>query len=260
MNNRKIGVFDSGVGGLTVLQHLTEKLPKETFIYIGDNLHSPYGEKSVEELKQYTSAIISYFISQDVKMVILACNTTSSTVLGYLRKRFSDLPIIGVVDATAAMVRDGGCHRLAIMATPATIASRAYQTRLGEDKSIGISCPKLVPYIENGVEKKLIIDELKQLLDPWMAQCDGIVLGCTHYPILTPEIEMLYPDKVLYSSSIAVADEVVNYLQMHHMLASQEPGVQQVYTTGDLQSFIKSSHTFFNDPRFEFLYLDLKVA
>ena len=146
------------------------------------------------------------------------------------------------------------------MATPATIASGAYQQKIGKDKAIGIPCPKLVPYIENGVDKAVIIDELKYLLDPWMNQCDGIVLGCTHYPILSKDIQALYPQATIYSSSVAVADEVACYLEMHHLQAQDLSGVHKVYTTGDLESFKKSSRSFFNPEGFEIAFLNLKVA
>lgn len=260
MNNRKIGVFDSGVGGLTVLQQLKDRLPNETFIYIGDNLHSPYGEKTIEQLRTYTANIIEYFVKQDVKMVILACNTTSCTVLSYLREKFPQLPMIGVIDATVSMVKQGHCQKIAIMATQATIHSQAYQKQIGFDKTIGIACPKLVPYIENGASRETIREELHSLLDVVMQSCDGVVLGCTHYPIIASDIHDLYPQVTLYSSSDAVVDEVCQYLKANRMEANHPIDEQMIYTTGDLEAFKKSSNTFFKNHDFKLSVLNLKVA
>lgn len=260
MDNRQIGVFDSGVGGLTVLQHLHQALPEESFIYVGDNAHSPYGEKSVKQLLTYTTDIVRFFAKQDVKLIVLACNTTSCTVLEQLRIAFPDIPMIGVIDATCNLVLESESQRPIIMATQATIQSNAYQSRLSDKNAIGLACPPLVPMIENGYQKEVMKATLHQLLDEPIKKADSIVLGCTHYPIIADEIKELYPQVTLFSSSLAVVKEVKTYLFENNLNASSQTKPSLVYTTGDLTAFKKSSQRFFDDRDFHILSLNLKVV
>lgn len=261
MNNQSIGVFDSGVGGLTVLEELHRALPNEHLIFVGDNAHSPYGDKSVAQLKQYSSEIVEYFLQQQVKMIVLACNTTSCTVLDYLKERYPQVPIIGVIDTTVSMVNAKTMDKVAIMATQATIESQAYQKGIGMDRSIGIACPKLVPLIENGTTQQILHQELHTLLDEVTKECHSIVLGCTHYPIIASDIKALYPHIRLFSSSVAVVGEVermLEKLKLRHSDAS--PKKNLVYTTGNLELFKQASRIFFNSSDFIFKKLTLKVA
>lgn len=258
MNSKKIGVFDSGVGGLTVLKGLQEALPEETFIYIGDNLHSPYGEKTHEQLLKYTADIVTFFIKQDVKMIVLACNTTSCVVLEDLRRLFPQVPLLGVTEATCEMVKQNDLKKVLIMATKATITSQAYQKRIGESRTIGLACPSLVPLIENGAPTSEIEDALHELLDEPLKECDSIVLGCTHYPIVAPQIHKLFPQHQLYSSSDAIVDEVKMYLE-NHDAKSLHKGKSVVYTTGDLYKFIQSAQAFFDFKNYDVQRLELEV-
>lgn len=258
MNNLKIGVFDSGVGGLTVLKGLQEALPNETFIYIGDNLHSPYGEKTHEQLLTYTKEIVEFFIKENVKMIVLACNTTSCTVLEDLRRLYPQVPMLGVTEATCAMVKQHNYHKVLIMATKATIESQAYQQRLGFHHSYGLACPQLVPLIEQGASQETIINALSDLLKEPMEICDSIVLGCTHYPILSSQIQSLYPNAILYSSSDAIIGDVKEYLEKNNAFAS-EKGKSMVYTTGDLNQFIQSANAFFDFRYYDVQRLELEV-
>lgn len=260
MNNCKIGVFDSGVGGLTVLKNLRESLPNESFIYVGDNLHSPYGEKTTAQLLTYTSDIISFFIQQNCKLVVLACNTTSCTVLDLLKEKYPQLPMLGVIDATVEMVHQDNPRFVAVMATQATIQSNAYQTKLGRHQSIGIACPHLVPLIENGADKTAIIQEVRGYLNEVKEPFDGIVLGCTHYPIIAETIQKLYPDAKLYSSSVAVVKQVENYLKQNQLEATHKKEKDMIYTTGNLEKFIESSSSFFDYQKDEVAKLTLKVV
>ena len=259
MNDLKIGVFDSGVGGLTVLKGLQEALPRETFIYIGDNLHSPYGQKTHAQLLEYTTEIVRYFISQNVKMIVLACNTTSCVVLEDLRKLFPQMPMLGVTDSTCELVKKDEFTKVCIMATLATINSNAYQHKIGIDKTIGLPCPNLVPLIEEGASKEAIIDELHQLLDGPMKECDGIVLGCTHYPIVASDIASLYPQAKLYSSSEAIVKDVTHYLEKNDLKAKNK-GKSVVYTTGDLFKFVQSASAFFDFKNYDVEMLEIEVV
>lgn len=259
MNEQSIGVFDSGLGGLTVLEKLHLALPNEHFIYIGDNLHSPYGEKSKEQLYQYTSDIIEYFLKKNVKLVVLACNTTSCTVLPLLQQKYPNLPMIGVVKATVDMVKRSGAKKVLVMATSTTIQSGAYQA--GIPGALGVACPCLVPLIEQDAPESQIAQAVHHVLDGVVSNYDNIVLGCTHYPIIAPLIQRIYPDKTLYSSSEAVVGEVVSYLTAHQMQCFNHPIKEQmVLTTGALAPFLKASQHFFDQTDFSFEELKLKVA
>ena len=258
MNDLKIGVFDSGVGGLTVLKGLQEALPNETFIYIGDNLHSPYGQKTHAQLLEYTTEIVRYFISQKVKMIVLACNTTSCVVLDDLRKLFPDMPMLGVTDSTCELVKKDDFTKVCVMATQATIQSQAYQNKIGLDATVGLPCPNLVPLIEEGASKEAVISELHQLLDEPMKECDGIVLGCTHYPIIRDDIATLYPKAKIYSSSEAVVKDVENFLKENQLMADKK-GKSIVYTTGDLLKFVESANAFFDFKCYDVEMLEIEV-
>ena len=258
MNDLKIGVFDSGVGGLTVLKGLQEALPQETFIYIGDNLHSPYGEKTHDQLLEYTTNIVQFFLKEKVKMIVLACNTTSCVVLEELREKFPEVPLLGVTEATCEMVKKNTYQKALIMATKATIQSQAYQQRLDPDKTVGLACPSLVPLIENGASRDEMIDNLHQLLDQPIQGCDCIVLGCTHYPIIAPLIHELFNHATLYSSREAIIEEVKKYLEMHQLFSIKK-GKSIIYTTGDLSKFIASANAFFDFRYYDVQRLELEV-
>lgn len=240
MNNSKIAVFDSGVGGLTVLKTLKEMFPKESFIFVGDNKHSPYGEKTTEQLWEYSCEIIDFFLTQDVKLIVLACNTTSCAVLPRLKEAYT-IPMLGVVDATIQYYKQHPSHHVCVMATPMTIAQGVYQSQL--DHCIGLACPSLVPLIEGHLP---VEDALRGYLDDIKDTCDGVILGCTHYPIVQKQIEMLYPKFRLYSSSDAVCLDVAHFLETHDLAATKKQAMDIVYTTGDVKAFLNASQHFFD--------------
>ena len=254
MNNSPIGVFDSGVGGLTVLKELADLMPNETYIYIGDNCHSPYGDKSRQELLAYTTDILSYFQTQGTDLVVMACNTTSSLVLEELRLRFDKMTIIGVIDATVEKVSQTQKERVLVMATAATIASGVYQQKIGAS-SYGLACPKLVPLIEQAAPQAMIEAYLKTLLGPLQGQFDQIVLGSTQYPIIQHMIGHLYPGAQLISSSEAVAHAVYQYCLQANRIASKKTARSKIYTTGALESFVLSSRSFFDYRGYDVRYL-----
>lgn len=254
MKNNPIGVFDSGVGGLTVLKELANKMPNETYIYIGDNCHSPYGEKSREELLIYTTDILNYFQSIGISLVVMACNTTSSLVLDELRLLFPQMTIIGVIDATVKQVQQSLAKRILVMATSATIKSGVYQQKIGQT-CFGLACPQLVPLIEGAASEKEINIALKELLHPYIGKIDGIVLGCTHYPIVAKEIRAICPEATLVSSSGAVANAVYEYCLKENKIALTKTDRSKIYTTGSLESFVLSSRSFFDYRGYDVQYL-----
>lgn len=247
---RAIGLFDSGVGGLTVLNSLQSILPEENIIYVGDNIHCPYGNKTKEELFVYASEIIEYFLYRNVKMIILACNTTSANVLERLQGTYQEIPIIGVIDATVHEFFTRNVSNTLIIATKATIDSNKYRDSihaLNQDiTTYSLATPKLVPLVESGVYKEGIYDVLHDYLDTYKGVVKSIILGCTHYPILKEQIKRVLPNIEYISSSDAVGREIYQYLQGRQLLNTKSNPIIEIYTTGNVEEFKFSSSGFFD--------------
>lgn len=254
---RPIGIFDSGVGGLTVLDSLRKQLPHENLIYIGDNAHIPYGDKTKEQLLKYTKKICQYFIGQNVKMIVLACNTTSANVLDELQSLFPQVRIVGVVHSTVHEFLKRNDQHVLVIATKATIESHKYKQMIQEyNEQIlvdELATPLLVPAIESGKYKEGIHDILNDYLLPYRDNIDSIILGCTHYPIVVKQIESILGSKDYISSSHSIYQEVASYLKLHDLSnQSNEQRYIRIYTTGNIDEFLYSSSDFFD-------YKDLKV-
>lgn len=253
---RAIGVFDSGVGGLTVLNSIKSLLPNENIIYIGDNYHCPYGDKTLAQLFKYASGIVEYFIKQNVKLIVLACNTTSSTVLERLQMTYPEVMIIGVIDATVNDFINRKVANTLIIATVATIKSNKYPETIKQIDSkietFSLATPKLVPLVESGKYKEGIYDVLHEYLDDYKEKVQSIILGCTHYPILKEQIENVLPNIEYVSSSEAISKSVKDILSKKKLLNLNKNNYIKIYTTGDVDEFIYSSSGFFD-------YTNLKV-
>ena len=251
-----IGVFDSGVGGLTVLNSIKSLLPNENIIYIGDNYHCPYGDKTPAQLFKYASGIVEYFIKQNVKLIVLACNTTSSTVLERLQMTYPEVMIIGVIDATVNDFINRKVANTLIIATVATIKSNKYPETIKQIDSkietFSLATPKLVPLVESGKYKEGIYDVLHEYLDDYKEKVQSIILGCTHYPILKEQIENVLPNIEYVSSSEAISKSVKDILSKKKLLNLNKNNYIKIYTTGDVDEFIYSSSGFFD-------YTNLKV-
>ena len=253
---RAIGVFDSGVGGLTVLNSIKSLLPNENIIYIGDNYHCPYGDKTPAQLFKYASGIVEYFIKQNVKLIVLACNTTSSTVLERLQMTYPEVMIIGVIDATVNDFINRKVANTLIIASVATIKSNKYPETIKQIDSkietFSLATPKLVPLVESGKYKEEIYDVLHEYLDDYKEKVQSIILGCTHYPILKEQIENVLPNIEYVSSSEAISKSVKDILSKKKLLNLNKNNYIKIYTTGDVDEFIYSSSGFFD-------YTNLKV-
>ncbi|TVQ56100.1 MAG: glutamate racemase [Spirulina sp. DLM2.Bin59] len=200
MQQQHIGVFDSGVGGLTVLQALRQTLPGESILYFGDTARLPYGTRSPEEIIQFVREILTWMMAENTKMVIMACNTSSALALDVVRSEFP-VPILGLIlpGAKAAVQRG---RRVGVMATPATVASGAYVQAIQEiDPTVAVwqvGCPEFVPLIEGDrlhdpYTQTIAAQYLQPLLDQGI---DTLVYGCTHYPHLAPVLRRLLPPTV----------------------------------------------------------------
>lgn len=182
----RIGVFDSGIGGLTVLKELIKKYPNNEYIYYGDTANIPYGTKSKQELFVLADKIIKFLISQDVDLIVIACGTISSNLYDEIKDKYK-VKIVDVLTPTINYIKQNNLKNIGVMATPMTVKSKVFEKKL--DGVISVACPKLVPLIEDGklnsLKLKLAVKEYIEKLKG----CTHIVLGCTHYPLLIPSIQ-----------------------------------------------------------------------
>jgi glutamate racemase len=219
MNSKPIGVFDSGIGGLTVVHALTNRLPHENIVYFGDTARVPYGPKSPQVIREYAAQDVDFLISQDVKMVVIACNTVSGVALDVVMKH-AKVPVVGVIiPGAAAAVAATQRKRVGIIGTLATVSSKAYTNAIRQlDKEVEVfaqACPLFVPLAEEGWTHHKATDMIaKEYLFPLkLEKIDALVLGCTHYPILKDAIRNAINGNVtLIDSGEATAVEVERLL------------------------------------------------
>lgn len=261
-DNRPIGVFDSGVGGLSVLKILKKELPSENFIYFGDTARIPYGEKTSEQLIIYAREILDWYKSIDVKMTLMACNSSSATSLDTV-KPYYDYEIMGLISPTARFIANSCFKRIGIMATSATIKSQAYKKNIIKHNSnievFQMPCPGLVEIVENGlISTSQAIETVKSFLIPLINNnVDKIVLGCTHYPYLTDLINQItMKDDLLINPAEYLVNEAKNYLKSNNMLSVQTVGDTKYYVSSNPEKFNQTGKIFLKeDINAQILYL-----
>lgn len=220
MKDRPIGVFDSGVGGLTVVRELIKKMPSEDIVYFGDTARVPYGTKSASTIKKFSIENVLFLLKFDVKLIIIACNTSSAIGLAFLQRYFS-IPIIGVIKPGAkAAVNSTRNGRIGVIGTHATIASGAYEREIKclneKIKVFSQSCPLFVPLVEEGWEKEAVVKTIAgKYLSAFRGKgVDTLILGCTHYPLLKSTVkEVMGPHAKLVDSAEETAKEADNLLE-----------------------------------------------
>lgn len=254
---RPIGVFDSGVGGLTVLAELRRRLPDESTVYLGDNARTPYGPRPAGEVRRFTLEAVEWLLARDVKLLVLACNTATARALPEVRSR-SSVPVLGVVRpgavSAAAATRS---RRVGVIATAGTVESGAYHDAIVEaDAAIAVAqlaCPELVPMVEAGIlDGRRAETVLRAYLEPLAAEhpgMDTLLLGCTHYPLLRGPIEAIVgPDVAVVDSAFTTALAVEDLLDA---LGSRSPSgaepSHRVVTTGDVAAFVTVARRLFGD-------------
>ncbi len=247
MDNRPIGVFDSGLGGLTCIPNLFRQLPEERVIYFGDTARTPYGSKAVSTVKAYTNQIADFLASQNVKMMVIACNTISSTCLPELRERFPDIPILGIIRPAARKVAETCSEesRIGIIATKVTIASGVYTESI-ETMHPGLSVftkatPAFVPLIEEGIIDNEIMDlTIRYYMDDFVREnrLDTLILGCTHYPLIRKNILRIYPDLRIVNPSYEIVERVKQVLEEGNMLAADNDRENIFYASDLSENFV----------------------
>ena len=236
-----IGVFDSGIGGLTVLEEIQQLLPRESLLYVADCGHIPYGEKTPAFILERSRSVAEFFRERGAKAFVIACNTATVAAVADLRQDYPDWPLVGMepaVKPAAAATRSGVVGVLATTGTLQSAKFAALLDRFATDvRVITQPCPGLVELIEAGDLNSPALSALLQgYIEPLLsAGCDTIILGCTHYPFLKPLLaQMLPPSIILIDTGAAVARQLKRLLGERDLLAAGEPEPAQFWTSGDL--------------------------
>jgi glutamate racemase len=247
-----IGIFDSGVGGLTVARAVKDQLPNESILYVGDTAHSPYGPKPIADVRRYSLEVLDFLVDTGVKLVVIACNTASAAMLRDARERYS-VPVVEVIQpAVRRAVAATRSNRVGVIGTLGTINSRAYEDAFAAAPTLQLftqACPRFVEFVEAGVTSG---DELLSVASEYLqplrdADIDTLVLGCTHYPFLKGAISYVMGEGVtLVSSDTETANDVYRVLvsQGLERSASAVPTLRYEATGSDTADFIRLAHRF----------------
>ncbi|MBS7298226.1 MAG: glutamate racemase [Eubacteriales bacterium] len=251
MNNNSIGVFDSGLGGLTAVKSIMELLPGENIVYFGDTGRLPYGTKTEETIKQYAAGDIRFLLSHNVKLIVIACGTASSVALSDMRNKFTT-PIVGVVEAACeAAVKLTKNKKVGVLGTSATIKSESYLRGISEiDSGIKVyqkACPLFVPLVENGhfnTEVTRLV--VKEYLEPIKNEgVDTLILGCTHYPLLEKAIAEYMGEEVrIVNVGAELAKSIGNILGKDNISDKTEGGICEYYVSDDEKGFAELGGVF----------------
>lgn len=238
---KAIGVFDSGVGGLTVLESLMELFPHEDFIYVADTLNCPYGTRTKEDIANKVTDVVTYLLERDVKAIVIACNT--ATANSQHLSQLTKIPMIGVIEPTAKFAKKvTKNHNIAVLATIATIDSKKYEDYLITEQVFPVKCSEFVGLVENNqyqtnLSYKIVKNKLDYLK---LDEIDTVILGCTHFGILSEEIQSVFSKATLVSSGAATAKELFCVLDSQNLL---NDGIRNQYieinTTGEIEELKK---------------------
>ena len=248
-NNFNIGVFDSGVGGTTVLKAIINALPNENILYYGDNGNAPYGERTLEDIQRLCLKIMEFFKVNNCKAVVIACNTATAASLEIINERYN-IPVIGVINPGAkSAIKASKSRNIGVLSTPFTAKSNAYANAIKKlDDSITVyqeGCSELCPMIENSWETYENREEiLKNHISTFPETVDTVVLGCTHYPIIREDIAKLFT-KTIVDPAKETAIELQKTLEKLNLLnSSTEKGKIDFFVSGEIEKFKKVAEKF----------------
>lgn len=252
--NLHIGIFDSGIGGLTVAKAIQNTLPNERILYFGDTQHLPYGEKSIEAIQQFSKRITAFLVDKGCKLIIIACNTASSVAYDVVKQTANGIPVINVIDPVVKYVATHcqGCH-IGVIGTKGTTNSKAYPKKLhllnAKAEVTSMATPLLAPMIEEG----FFNDQLSQtVIDSYLSNSDlkdidKLILACTHYPLIQEAIQEYYKGKVeIIDSASQVAEAVKSLLEKEDLL-SDRSAKHQFFVSDYTVSFEQSAKQFFQE-------------
>lgn len=268
-----VGVFDSGVGGLTVLHELLVGLPAEDYLYFGDTANFPYGERRSDELLGFAEGIAGHLVDSGAKLLVIACNSATASALGALREKLSGgaepIDVIGVIEPesvlAAATTRNGG---IGLLATTATVDSGAYDRAVAladpHTRLTSVACPMLAPMIQAGnTHDEAAVELVRGYCEPLMqAEVDTVILGCTHYPLIRPLLQRtLGPDVSIVTSGDAVARRVEHALSVRGLSRNgKEQGSYRFQCSGPADEFREAGERFLQLPLGEVMQVDLTGA
>lgn len=243
-NNFSIGVLDSGIGGLTVVKEIQRQLPKESIVYFGDSQNMPYGNKDPEEIISLSKKIISFIESKDVKTILLACNTISSQIEELIP--LTDIPIFDIIyPGCLAAIENNPKDGIGLIATEATVKANVYGETLKSLKPempfFSMGSHDLARIIEKGnTGNEQLEDVLRQAVNPLLmkAPIKNLILGCTHFPIVSANISKLYPKLNLIDPAVKLVEIVSGYLEKNNLLASNNNPKLNIYTSGQMDAFL----------------------
>ena len=267
MNNRPIGIFDSGLGGLTVLREIIKETPKENIIFFGDTARFPYGPRDLNEVRTFALSIADFLYAQNVKLIVVACNTATASALPDISARF-EIPVTGVIEAGARTACAATISkRVGVIATKGTVESRAYNNATAKiDKNIRLfsnAAPLLVEYVEKGIlEGEMLERAITDYLEPLFKEdIDVLILGCTHFPLIEESISKCCGDKVkVISSAIETAKEVKSILKKNNIENDVLSKPNRIfYETGNTSKFFSVGKMFLGEEIREVIKVDLKI-
>jgi glutamate racemase len=260
MDNRPIGFFDSGLGGLTCIPYLMKALPKERIIYFGDTARTPYGSKAISTIQLFSKQIADFLVKENVKMIVIACNTVSSICLTDLQQKYPHIPIVGIISPTAEVVSNTCTpeNQIGIIGTKVTIKSNVYENLIHdlnpELNLYSTPCPTFVPLIEEGIIQNEIMDlSIQYYLDHFISynKIDTLVLGCTHYPLIRKNIEKLYPNLRIINPSAEIIQSITAQLNQNDLFSDQ-PEFDNTFYASDLsENFVNMINRIFENSEFK---------
>lgn len=250
-----IGIFDSGIGGLTVANSIRKKLPNERIIYFGDTAHLPYGDKSIDVIKFYSLKIAKLLLEQDCKMIIIACNSASAAAYEVLKDFFGDKCIfVNVIDPLVQAVANENYKKIGVIATKMTVHSNVYKNKLNTISSdievCQLATPLLIPMIEEGYHDDKISQSIisNYLENPILENIDALLLACTHFPLIKNEIQAFYKDSIdIMDSTDVAASFVENQLQKNGLLSDSLIGKHEFFVSVFTQSFEDTTKLFYDE-------------
>lgn len=251
-DNRPIGVFDSGVGGLTVAKEIKRLLPHENIIYFGDTKHLPYGDKSKETITKFTTKITKFLVKQNCKAVVVACNTATSNSIEEIRAAAKDTLVIDVISPVAKKVAYELHQKIGVIATKATVNSHAYQKYIRKYnrhlKVIELATPLLVPIIEEGFRNTPVS---RNAIESYLSykkfeDIDTIILGCTHYPLIEKEVNSVFQGRVkVVDSPLIVVNQLIHEMEKNNLMGNTAEPEYHFYLSDYTENFAKLAKHFF---------------
>ncbi|MBQ6373385.1 MAG: glutamate racemase [Clostridia bacterium] len=238
-----IGFFDSGLGGISVLHEARRIMPNENYLFFGDNINTPYGTKSLEEIRALSERGIQRLLDRDVKAIVIACNTVTSAYAQILRASHPELPIIGMEPALkpAHYARHGG--KVIVLATAATLRLEKFRRLMDKygDEAIPVVGEGLVELVEAGLSHSAEADaRIEALLSPYRSmQVDAVVLGCTHYPYLRHQIQAVFPDAELFDGRSGTVQRLKSQLEVYGLRSDDSPGSIEYQTSGGSDAIVR---------------------